>query len=288
MTIAGILTGLTRATGRQVDNILTSRVVRSLSVGNLSTLVRRVDVDNLDPRVHTRIADAVSPETAKNLVDNLDDDQLAEIMAKNPAAGRKIGSKAAEAVGNTNPTLLARLQRAGMIAATSTGRLCRRNAAMCIGGPILAYLVTNHADASENVKVCMKYCLPSNWPEYDADVTTNLQYQTTSSIRSEFNDNFPEEFFKNQPYCTPDHVDNETCESHCRNACESVHESVLDRAVDAGSGLLDAVPGLLDLIEKLLEFMRDPWQALLVVVIGIVALVVVIAVIKALASKVFS
>ena len=98
----------------------------------------------------------------------------------------------------------------------------------------LLYLDKKYKDADEDIKDCMKLCLPTNWDEYDSGTLdpSKLQYKVL------------EEEDEDQPMCTAEIPE---CGEYCGEKCEEIHNYdlpgqnlVKNAAEDAG----DAAGGI--------------------------------------------
>lgn len=75
----------------------------------------------------------------------------------------------------------------------------------------LLYLDKKYKDAGEDIKDCMKLCLPTNWDEHDSGTldASKLQYKVL------------EEEIEDQPLCTAEISD---CGEYCGEKCEEIHD----------------------------------------------------------------
>lgn len=109
---------------------------------------------------------------------------------------------------------------------------------LAVGGAL--YLEDKFKDAKEDIKNCMKVCLPENWDDYKyGDLKkTDLKYRVLEG----------EDADPNQPLCTKSIED---CGNYCDDKCVELHEyeipgsNLLDGATDAAGG---AFKGFLDVL----------------------------------------
>jgi len=98
----------------------------------------------------------------------------------------------------------------------------------------LLYLDKKYKDAGEDIKDCMKLCLPTNWDEHDSGTldASKLQYKVL------------EEEDEDQPMCTAEIPE---CGEYCGEKCEEIHDYDLpgqNLAEDAANDLGDAAGGV--------------------------------------------
>ena len=98
----------------------------------------------------------------------------------------------------------------------------------------LLYLDKKYKDAGEDIKDCMKLCLPTNWDEHDSGTldASKLQYKVL------------EEEIEDQPMCTAEIPE---CGEYCGEKCEEIHDYDLpgqNLAEDAANDLGDAAGGV--------------------------------------------
>ena len=127
--------------------------------------------------------------------------------------------------------------------AATTSKKLSTNAKKALAGGAAAggllYLDKKYKDADENIKDCMKLCLPTNWDEYDSGTLdqSKLQYKVL------------EEEIEDQPMCTAN-ISN--CGEYCGEKCEEIHDYDLpgqnltkNLANDIGEGVSGVFKGLL-------------------------------------------
>lgn len=98
----------------------------------------------------------------------------------------------------------------------------------------LLYLDKKYRDADEDIKDCMKLCLPTNWDEYDSGTldASKLQYKVL------------EEEDEDQPMCTAEIPE---CGEYCGEKCEEIHDYDLpgqNLAKNAANDVGDAAGGI--------------------------------------------
>ena len=155
-----------------------------------------------------------------------------DILGAGASAGRGAGSSAgrgaARSAVDAATAAAERAARSAKEMAQNAAKMAARNqkallaAGVAAGG--LYYLDQQYADASEDIKDCMKICLPENWDEhaYGDLEKTELKYKEIADAGD-------------QPVCTENIPD---CGKYCGDKCNDLHE------YDApGSGLVEGVAG---------------------------------------------
>lgn len=276
----------------QMDSLFSANMVNNLTADKagdiLHSLFRRADLGTIPNGVLSRLASKLDNAKMGTLLKNLTDTHLTDLLTRHGQLARQLANR----VTGLGADQVARLRRLGLRSAGAVGdaakrggRICKKNATLCVGAAAVGtYLAVNYAETSEDFKECMTYCLPENWDEYKNDQTTVLQYQTTESIQAAYtrdnNDaNFPTDLFQEQPYCTVDHVNqnDDACEFHCRDRCNELHESTLDKI---GAAMRGVGKTLETLLSGTLDFLSDPIGFLKTVGIWIVCFIVGIIVLK--------
>ena len=134
----------------------------------------------------------------------------AKRAAKGATKAAKSAAKAAQEAAQAASKAAAKNQKALLAAGVGVGGL--------------VYLDRQYANASEDVKDCMKICLPENWDDhaYGDLEKTELKYKEVTDAGD-------------QPVCTENIPD---CGKYCGDKCNDLHE------YDApGSGLVEGVAG---------------------------------------------
>ena len=113
---------------------------------------------------------------------------------------------------------------------------------LAVGGAL--YLEDKFKDSKEDIKNCMKVCLPENWDDYMyGDLQkTDLKYRVLEGENAD----------PNQPLCTKSIED---CANYCDDKCVELHEyeipgsNLVDGAADAATDTAGGVfKSLLDII----------------------------------------
>ena len=159
-------------------------------------------------------------------------DDSAKILLKSAddvaGAGASAGKGAAKGAADAAAAAAKRAAKGAKEMAESAAKAAAKNqkallaAGVAAGG--LYYLDQQYAEASEDVKDCMKICLPENWDDhaYGDLEKTELKYKEIADAGD-------------QPVCTKNIPD---CGKYCGDKCNDLHE------YDApGSGLVEGVAG---------------------------------------------
>lgn len=155
--------------------------------------------------------------------------KVAKKFAKSGAKAAKSGAK-----------------KAAKAASRNAGKLI--TAGLVVGGGL--YLEDKFEDAEEDIKNCMKVCLPENWDDYEyGDLDkSELKYRVLEG----------EDANPDQPLCTEAKDD---CGEYCSDKCEDLHEYELPgskTAAGAAKGLGKGLGGLFGGLAKGLGKIFDP------------------------------
>ena len=137
-------------------------------------------------------------------------------------------------------------KKAAKAASRNAGKLI--TAGLVVGGGL--YLEDKFEDAEEDIKNCMKVCLPENRDDYEyGDLDkSELKYRVLEG----------EDANPDQPLCTEAKDD---CGEYCGNKCEDLHEYELpgsNTAAGAAKGLGKGLGGLFGGLAKGLGKLFDP------------------------------
>ena len=137
-------------------------------------------------------------------------------------------------------------KRAAKAAADNAGKLI--TAGLVVGGGL--YLENKFKEADEDIKNCMKVCLPENWDDYEyGDLDkSELKYRVLEG----------EDANPDQPLCAAAQDD---CGAFCSDKCEDLHEYNLPgskTAAGVGKGLGKGLGGLFGGLFKGLGKLFDP------------------------------
>ena len=137
-------------------------------------------------------------------------------------------------------------KKAAKAASRNAGKLI--TAGLVVGGGL--YLEDKFEDAEEDIKNCMKVCLPENWDDYEyGDLDkSELKYRVLEG----------EDANPDQPLCTEAKDD---CGEYCGNKCEDLHEYELpgsNAAAGVGKGVGKGLGGLFGGLAKGLGKLFDP------------------------------
>lgn len=145
-------------------------------------------------------------------------DDSAKILLKSAddvaGAGASAGRGSARAAADAAAEAASRAARSAKEMAESAAKAAAKNqkallaAGVAAGG--LYYLDQQYAEASEDIKDCMKICLPENWDShaYGDLEKTELKYKEIADAG-------------NQPVCTEDISE---CGKYCGDKCNELHE----------------------------------------------------------------
>lgn len=137
-------------------------------------------------------------------------------------------------------------KKAAKAASRNAGKLI--TAGLVVGGGL--YLEDKFEDAEEDIKNCMKVCLPENWDDYEyGDLDkSELKYRVLEG----------EDANPDQPLCTEAKDD---CGAFCSDKCEDLHEYNIpgsNTAAGLGKGLGKGLGGLFGGLTKGLGKLFDP------------------------------
>jgi hypothetical protein len=137
-------------------------------------------------------------------------------------------------------------KKAAKAASRNAGKLI--TAGLVVGGGL--YLEDKFEDAEEDIKNCMKVCLPENWDDYEyGDLDkSELKYRVLEG----------EDANPDQPLCTEAKDD---CGTFCSDKCEDLHEYNIpgsNAAAGLGKGLGKGLGGLFGGFAKGLGKLFDP------------------------------
>ena len=129
-------------------------------------------------------------------------DASKKLAKKSAASAKRAAKKSAEAAKRA-------AKKAAKAASDNAGKLIAGG--LAIGGAL--YLEDQFKDAEEDIKNCMKVCLPENWDDFNyGDLKkSELKYRVLEG----------EDADPNQPLCTETIED---CGKYCGDKCEDLHE----------------------------------------------------------------
>ena len=165
-------------------------------------------------------------------------DRTKQLAKKSASSAKRAAKKSAE-------TAKKAAKKAAKAASDNAGKLIAGG--LAIGGAL--YLEDKFKDAEEDIKNCMKVCLPENWDDFNyGDLKkSELKYRVLEG----------EDADPNQPLCTETIED---CGKYCGDKCEDLHEyeipgSNLVGGAAAGAG--KAVKGTFDVFKDILGLDGD-------------------------------
>ena len=165
-------------------------------------------------------------------------DRTKQLAKKSASSAKRAAKKSAE-------TAKKAAKKAAKAASDNAGKLIAGG--LAIGGAL--YLEDQFKDAEEDIKNCMKVCLPENWDDFNyGDLKkSELKYRVLEG----------EDADPNQPLCTETIED---CGKYCGDKCEDLHEyeipgSNLVGGAAAGAG--KAVKGTFDVFKDILGLDGD-------------------------------
>ena len=165
-------------------------------------------------------------------------DRTKQLAKKSASSAKRAAKKSAE-------TAKKAAKKAAKAASDNAGKLIAGG--LAIGGAL--YLEDQFKDAEEDIKDCMKVCLPENWDDFNyGDLKkSELKYRVLEG----------EDADPNQPLCTETIED---CGKYCGDKCEDLHEyeipgSNLVGGAAAGAG--KAAKGTFDVFKDILGLDGD-------------------------------
>ena len=186
------------------------------------------------------ISDFVKSATNSNKIRSLAQQGLknSELAAKLKTMNQADKLKLYDDLADTASDLALRANRA---------RLLSTNAKRALAGGVVAgglvYIDRKYKQASEDIKDCMKVCLPTNWDDFDYGTLdkSELQYKVLDNN-------------EDQPVCSESTQD---CGEYCGDKCEEIHDydapgvnlvkGSADDAVETGSSIFNSLfDGLFD------------------------------------------
>jgi len=172
---------------------------------------------------------------------------LTSVIGKQTDRAGDIGRANARTIAQrTGDAVAAGAKRTAKAAADNAGKLI--TAGLVVGGGL--YLEDKFEDAEEDIKNCMKVCLPENWDDYEyGDLDkSELKYRVLEG----------EDANPDQPLCTAAKDD---CGEYCSDKCEDLHEYELpgsNTAAGAAKGVGKGLGGLFGGLAKGLGKIFDP------------------------------
>jgi hypothetical protein len=193
------MVGFTSGLAKNSDEVAAG-LFRSAAMGTAKSLDTSM-IRNLD------ISDFVKNTTNSNKIRSLTQQGLKnpELAAKLKTMNQADKLKLYDDLADTASDLALRANRA---------RLLSTNAKRALAGGVVAgglvYIDRKYKQASEDIKDCMKVCLPTNWDDFEYGTLdkSELQYKT-------LDDN------EGQPVCSESMQD---CGKFCGDKCEEIHE----------------------------------------------------------------
>tara|TARA_B100000427_G_C15490522_1_gene587338 strand:+ start:707 stop:1378 length:672 start_codon:yes stop_codon:yes gene_type:complete len=165
-------------------------------------------------------------------------DASKKLAKKSAASAKRAAKKSAEAAKRA-------AKKAAKAASDNAGKLIAGG--LAIGGAL--YLEDQFKDAEEDIKDCMKVCLPENWDDFNyGDLKkSELNYRVLEG----------EDADPNQPLCTETIED---CGEYCGDKCEDLHEYEIPGSKTlkgAGKGAKEAAKGVFDVFKDILGLDGD-------------------------------
>jgi len=175
-----------------------------------------------------------------------DDILVATVKHNSKRTANVIKKSLKKTVGKTVKVVKKTANKAAKAASKNAGKLIA--AGLVVGGGL--YLENKFKEADEDIKNCMKVCLPENWDDYEyGDLDkSELKYRVLEG----------EDANPDQPLCTAAKDD---CGAYCSDKCEDLHEYNIpgsNTAAGLGAGLGKGLEGLFGGLGSLFGKLFDP------------------------------